>query len=130
MLSGFETDLGSFTIKKRIPTFWEMTLGGSIVCIPIFQNDIMYFGACDGYIYAVDILKRKEIWRFRTGGWIWWQPVAWKDRIYFTSWDCHLHCVDLQGKEVWRFATSTLTQTKLPPPFEAWQTEIKIKEED
>ncbi len=89
----FLTEISEVVVRKtkKFDRMWRVRGGGSIDQRPLLHNGIIYFGAFDGYLYAVDA---------RT------------------------------GKEIWRFATSTLVQTYMPPPFEAWEIEIKIPEEE
>jgi outer membrane protein assembly factor BamB len=96
-----------------------------IIAVPNVYKNRIYVGAGDRNLYCLN-LEGKELWRFKSDGEVYWYPVVWKDRVYFTSWDCHLYCIDADtGKEVWRFATSTLSQSSMPPPFESYEAVIK-----
>ena len=50
-------------------------------------------------------------------------------KLYFRSFDCHFYCIDLNGKEVWRFKTSSSVKWKVPPESEWFEFEVDIKEE-
>jgi outer membrane protein assembly factor BamB len=86
----------------------------------------LYFGSEDGNLYALS-LEGEELWRFRTEGGIFCpEPPCFEGKIYFGSYDCHLYAVDAKtGKEVWKFATSTLVKSTFPPFQEGF--EIKVK---
>jgi hypothetical protein len=72
-------------------------------------------------------LSGKEVWRFKTDSAVYDPPKFFGNNIYFGSWDCHLYCVDSEsGQEVWRFTTSTTTKSYMPPPYECFETEVKI----
>jgi outer membrane protein assembly factor BamB len=75
-------------------------------------DDKLVFGSSDENFYCLDRKTGKEIWRFRTSGGIWSNPLLDGDRIYFGSYDCRLYCLNLQGKLIWEFKTSNLTQNK------------------
>ena len=45
---------------------WTTSYGGSISGGPTIENGIVYFGACDQYVYAVDGKNGKEMWRFES----------------------------------------------------------------
>jgi outer membrane protein assembly factor BamB len=94
---------------------------------PLVYNNVIYFGGGDGILYALD-LNGKELWRFKTNGPIWSQPVIKDDIMYFGSWDCYLYAVSsITKEELWRFGTSSQTQSYIPPAYEAFEAEIKIE---
>jgi len=74
---GFETFESGFTDLdvdvedvefKRIKKFdriWKFSEGGSI-CYHVIHENIIYFGAMDGYVYAIDFKTREVLWRFKT----------------------------------------------------------------
>ncbi len=106
--------------------FWQFRAGGAIIdqSYVLYKGQII-FGCEDGNLYAVST-EGKELWRFRTGGKIYNEPLIHEGRLYFGSWDCHLYCIDIETrKEIWRFATSTLTPSTKPPLNEVFRVEIK-----
>ncbi|NIO23140.1 MAG: PQQ-binding-like beta-propeller repeat protein [Candidatus Aenigmarchaeota archaeon] len=84
----------------------------------------------DGFLYALDAKTGKELWRFRTGTVNYHFPTVWEGKIYFSSWDCHIYAIDLEGKELWRFASSNLRESEIPPTYGAWKMEIKKSSTD
>ena len=69
-------------------------------------------------------MNGEEVWRFQTSGQVWSPPAVWNDVLYFGSWDCHFYAVDLEGNELWRFATNNLTPCKVKPAYEVFKIEI------
>ncbi|MBN1965416.1 MAG: serine/threonine-protein kinase [Anaerolineae bacterium] len=72
------------------------------------QNNVAYFGANDGHIYAVDAQTGYSIWRFRTQKPVWSTPtVAAKAKLLFAgSVDGNLYALDVDsGRERWRYNT-------------------------
>ncbi len=95
-----------------------------IDAIPLLYKNRIYFGAGDGNFYCLDF-DGKEIWRYRASFCIYTSAVVFNDTIFFNSMDCHLYALGADtGKEKWRFATSTLTISPLPPPFDSFKLEV------
>ena len=67
---GFEAEMTDLVVEK--PSFynviWTVSHGGSISNSAVIKDDTMYFGACDEYVYAVDLKTAKENWRFKASG--------------------------------------------------------------
>ncbi len=126
----FATESVDFEIKKtkKFDRIWRITYGGSINTTPIIHKEVLYFGSCDTYLYALNVNTGKELWRFKTNGCISCNsPPYFNGRLYFGSYDCHLYAISAEtGKEIWRFATSTLVKSTYPPFEEGFETEIKI----
>jgi outer membrane protein assembly factor BamB len=96
----------------------------AIDSIPLMYKNRIYFGAGDSNFYCLT-MEGKEIWRFRASYNIYTSPVVLNNIIYFNSMDCHMYALDADtGEEVWRFATSTLTISPLPPPYESFKLEV------
>ena len=105
---------------------WRFRTGKEIIDKgPYVTNDRVYLGAGDFNVYCIDRLSGSEIWRYKTDGGIFTGIVENNGVLYFGSWDCHLYGLDLDGKEVFRFVTSTNEQSYLPPAFEMFKTEVK-----
>jgi outer membrane protein assembly factor BamB len=72
----------------------------------VLYNEILYFGSGDGYFYAVDAKKGKEIWKFKTGNAVHTTPALANGKLFFGSFDGFVYALDLQkGKLVWKFKT-------------------------
>ncbi len=123
----FETELEEFEVRKigRFERAFKVGYGGSLGNHHEIKDGIVYLGARDFYVYAVEAEEGNEIWRFKTGGKIYSSPSIWKEKIYFGSWDCHFYCVDPEGSEIWRFRTSTLAQSPIPHAYEMFEVVIK-----
>jgi outer membrane protein assembly factor BamB len=91
---------------------------------PVVTDKNIFVGSEDGNLYALN-LEGKEVWRLNTGV-LYTTPLLYKGILYQGSGDCHLYAVDSKtGKEVWRFPTSTLQPSEVPPAYGAWKIEIK-----
>lgn len=82
---------------------FNITEGGSILSRPVIKDNVVYFGACDKNVYAVDLKTGEEIWRFSTGGQVIETAAFDKDRIYVGSYDGNLYALDKEGNLIWKF---------------------------
>ncbi len=76
----------------------------SIQSSPTVANGVVYVGARDGYLYALDAAAGTLRWRFdHKVSWIITSPAVADDVVYAGSSDGHfLNAVDATGKELWR----------------------------
>ncbi len=103
---------------------WRFKTGG-FISFSVLYKGVVYFGSYDYNVYAVDFNTGKELWRFKSGGFVTYVTVR-GDRIYFGCWDCHLYCLDLQGRLIWKFATSMQTPAKIAPPETTKSNTVEI----
>ena len=81
-------------------------MGKASISTPCIVDDLVFVGAADGFIYAVDAKSSKEIWRFRTEHQVNGSPVIYKDSLYCGSVDGSLYCLEYQtGRLRWKFGT-------------------------
>ena len=55
--------LVNLTTTPRIHLLWNFTAGGAVQSQPVEQNGVVYFGAQDGYEYAVGAATGALLWR-------------------------------------------------------------------
>jgi len=101
-----------FTIKWKLKTGKYLSNEASndseyvswIRSTPIIYGRVIYFGASDGYLYAVDIDTGKEIWKFQTGNCFDNTPVIGEETIYaINRSNGYLYSINLKtGKENWK----------------------------
>ncbi len=104
----FSVELEDFEVRKKrkFDRMWKSGEGGSIINCPLIHDSMLYFGAMDGYLYAVDLKTKKEKWRYKTGGKIYFSsPVIHDGVIYIGSYDYCLYAISLEGKGLWQFRT-------------------------
>ena len=92
--------------KKTGGEIWRFKTGGNVSFLDdiLMENDIIYFGSQDGYLYALTI-DGKEVWRFKTGGGVMALPAILNDNtIILGSRDYNVYAIyKNSGKELWRF---------------------------
>jgi outer membrane protein assembly factor BamB len=91
---------------------WKFKLEGeAIPSPPIIFDGVIYFGASDGYLHAVDGNTGEEKWRFKTDGSSVSDPAIADGIVYFGSYDryphdSYLYAVDINTRqEKWKIKT-------------------------
>ena len=78
---------------------------GSIKMRPAYdkKTDLVFVGAIDGYLYALERKTGHIAWQHQCKFGIWSTPYVYKDRVYITALDKKVYCLDCQsGKLVWK----------------------------
>ena len=77
---------------------------------PVVADGVVYFGALDGYLYAVSLeqgLNSRErlLWKFKTGGAIVTTPLVHDNKVFFGSFDRKFYALDANngGTLLWSF---------------------------
>jgi len=79
---------------------------GPIVSSPVTALGMVFFGARDNKIYALDAYTGTMRWEYATSGWVDCSPAVAGGMIYATSRDGNLYCLDaVTGHLKWKFAT-------------------------
>jgi outer membrane protein assembly factor BamB len=108
-LEDFDLELEDVEVRKtkKFDRIFRIGFGGSIDQKPALVNGVIYFGALDYNIYAVDADTGKEVWRFRTNGPIMESsPVIFENVMYIGSFDFNLYALNIKnGEEIWKFRT-------------------------
>ena len=85
---------------------WKFKTGGRVLSSPVVADGVLYVGASDGTVYALDATNGAQKWRFRTGGPVASSPAVGGGLVYFSSLDGKVYAVDAAtGAERWSFAT-------------------------
>lgn len=86
--------------------------GGSAVSPLLTKDGVLYFGACDHNLYALDAETGKEIWRFATQGPVLAGMEVLNGIVLGASYDGFVYAFDIEGRLVWKFnAKDILTAT-------------------
>jgi outer membrane protein assembly factor BamB len=73
---------------------WKVSLGSEIVCSPVVEGGMLYIGARDSCVYAMDARNGIIQWRTRTGGWVDASPLVDGDRLIVGSRDSVIYVLD------------------------------------
>ena len=64
---------------------WSFDAGAAIVGSPVIDGGVVYFGALDGHLHAVDAATGQAIWKFKSRMPIACTPAAVDGSVYFVS---------------------------------------------
>jgi outer membrane protein assembly factor BamB len=100
----------SYRVGKHLK-YSSTVVQGSVACeavcgAPLVTGDVLYCGADDGFIYALDCRSGAERWTFQTDRWIWGRPLLYEEMLVVASADGRIHGLEAEsGKKVWQCAT-------------------------
>jgi eukaryotic-like serine/threonine-protein kinase len=84
---------------------WAFKAGGPIVTSPAAADGVVYIGALDGHLYAIDQETGKEKWNFKSRMPIASSPAVVGDTLYFVSSAGSLATLDIKtGQPKWVYA--------------------------
>ena len=94
------------TREQEIKPLWFFECEDEIRGTPTVEAGIIYIGAYDNNLYALDATKGLFLWKFATKGGIVTKPVLADNTIYFGSEDNKLYAVQARtGKSLWDYST-------------------------
>jgi outer membrane protein assembly factor BamB len=95
---------------------WVFDAGAPLWPGTSFADGIVYAGAEDGRLHALDAATGKARWAFKAGGAIRTRAVRAGDRLYFQADDGIVHALDAAtGAERWRTRLVETPIVRLPP---------------
>jgi eukaryotic-like serine/threonine-protein kinase len=101
-----------------------------VMGIPCVHKGLLYLPSAGDYCMHCFSLDGKELWRYKTEGIVYNRSVMVGAHLIFGSWDCNLYCIDVNTRQVvWKFRAPG-SPAYVPPPFEGFELEIKLKESD
>jgi outer membrane protein assembly factor BamB len=105
----FSVEMEDFTLRRtrKFDRIWRISEGGSMCCIPLIHDGILYFGSCNFNIYAIDVRTGELVWKFKTFGILFESsPVYWNGMIFAGSYDHNMYALDAKSGELkWKFET-------------------------
>ncbi len=106
-LEEFSVEMEDFEITnvKKYDRIWRIEEGGSMCCAPLVHEGVVYIGACNHNLYAIDIETGKLKWKFKASNiFLESSPVYWEGKIFAGSFDRNMYAVDAEtGKLMWKF---------------------------
>ena len=89
-----------------IVPIWQFQVEDAVRSTPMIYNGVVYVGAYDNNLWALDAKAGSLIWRFPTEGGIGSSPAYSGGMVYIGSSDQRLHAVDARtGQRRWSFKT-------------------------
>lgn len=103
--SDFDVEIEDVAVRKvgKFKRIWGATEGGSIVRTTLL-GDKLYWGSFDGYVYALDIERKKLLWRTKFDAMIDSSPVCSEGFLYIGDREGNFYCIEASnGRAVWRY---------------------------
>lgn len=96
----------ALTTSNVIQPLWRFKCEDEIRSRPVVSNGIVYVGAYDNNLYALDASDGKFMWKFPASDGIGSSPAIYKESIFIGSVDKHVYSLRARsGRTNWRFAT-------------------------
>ena len=90
----------------EIEPMWVFTCEDEVRSTPAISEGLLYIGAYDHNLYALDLQTGQFRWKYATEGGLASSPCIWQDRIFIGSEDHLLYCINAQtGRLVWTCPT-------------------------
>jgi outer membrane protein assembly factor BamB len=103
----FSVEMEDFELKRtsKFSRIWKISEGGSVCCIPLLHDGILYYGSCNFNIYALDVRTGELVWKFKTSGIVFESsPAHWEGMIFAGSYDHFMYALDAKTGELrWKF---------------------------
>lgn len=85
---------------------WKFECEDEVRGSPTVHDGVVYVGAYDNNLYALNSLSGQFIWKYATDGGVVSKPIVHEGNVYFGSEDKRLHAISSRlGKVVWTYYT-------------------------
>ena len=106
------------TGDSGIVPLWTFKCEDEIRSSPKLENGIIYIGAYDNNLYAIDANEGKFKWKYPTEGGIASTPYVYKDRVLIGSEDQQVYAISIyRGKVLWTCATEGRVRSSINVEF-------------
>jgi len=106
-------------IGTGVLPIWEFTCEDEIRSSPVVADGILYIGAYDNNLYALDAKTGDFHWKYPTEGGIAATPFVWKDRVLIGSEDRLLYAISARtGRILWTCPTEGRIRSSARVEFE------------
>jgi len=100
------------TARTRSSDGLNVTYGGNVPSSPAVVDGIVYVGASDGNVYALNASTGTLIWNYTTGFWINSSPAVADGKVYIGSWDRNVYALDAStGTLIWNYTTGAAVES-------------------
>jgi outer membrane protein assembly factor BamB/tRNA A-37 threonylcarbamoyl transferase component Bud32 len=94
----------SISISQSISPLWIFECEDEIRGTATIDDNVVYVGAYDNNLYALNSITGEFIWKYPTDGGIVSKPAVYENNIYFGSEDARLHVISPHsGRVVWTY---------------------------
>ena len=100
------TGISDSELPENPQLLWTFQAGDMIESTAAVVDGIVYVGALNGILYAIDAQSGKEKWTYQVEGQIKASPSIHNEVVYFGDGDGIFHAVDINTQEAkWQFTT-------------------------
>ncbi len=106
--NSLQTGVAQTTLPDKLEALWTFKAKDSIENAPAVARGVVYVGAMDEHLYALDLATGAEKWKYRAGKDSGFKasPAVKGDTVYVGDTDGFFHAVDVEkGKKRWSFET-------------------------
>jgi outer membrane protein assembly factor BamB len=90
------------TIQLPLRQLWAFETNGRVRSSASIAADTVYFGSCDGNVYALDASSGSRKWTFKTGAEVYSSPTATGGAVFVGSRDGKVYALDAKsGARLW-----------------------------
>ncbi len=105
-LARLAVSTGNLSHAEGVKPLWTFECEDEIRNAPTYDNGIIYIGAYDNNLYAINAANGEFQWKYATDGGIPTKPAVSDNVIYLGSEDKRLHAVSTRsGKVLWTYFT-------------------------
>jgi len=98
--------------EAAVKPLWTFKCEDEIRGTPTIENGVVYVGAYDNNLYAVQASNGEFLWKFPAQGGIVSKPLVYDNLVYFGSSDHNLYSISARtGKLNWTFTTNGAVRT-------------------
>ncbi len=84
-----------YRLNEELETVWQFDgAEGALAARPLAAGDLVYAGAWDNKLYAIDAASGETAWSIEADNWFWSQPVVDGGTLYTASLDGKVYAVD------------------------------------
>jgi outer membrane protein assembly factor BamB len=89
-----------YRLNDELETVWQFQgSDGAIASKPTVSGGLVYAGAFDNKLYAIDEATGDERWSIEADNWFWSQPVVGRGTLFAASLDGKVYAVDAESGE-------------------------------
>jgi eukaryotic-like serine/threonine-protein kinase len=105
-LARLAVNTNSLPHAEGVKPLWTFECEDEIRNAPAYDNGVLYVGAYDNNLYAINAANGEFVWKYATDGGIPTKPAVYDNTLYIGSEDKRLHAVsERSGKVLWTYYT-------------------------
>jgi outer membrane protein assembly factor BamB/tRNA A-37 threonylcarbamoyl transferase component Bud32 len=105
-LARLAASTGTLPRAEGVKPLWTFECEDELRSAPTYDNGVIYIGAYDNNLYAINAANGEFVWKYATDAGIATKPAIFDNNIYVGSEDKRLHVVSARsGKVLWTYFT-------------------------